>query len=80
QTNRYKELKEHELTIARPIEVLPVPGGPHKIKEGSRFASIADRRKDDLWERRWSCPIMSLIVWGRILSDNGFSLWVFGLG
>ncbi len=52
------------------IVVLPVPGGPHKIIEGTLPCSIAVRKMLPL-PARCSCPTRSSSVSGRILSANG---------
>ena len=58
------------LAIIRAKVVLPLPGGPHKIKlTGSFFATIC--RKMAFSPSNLSCPTTSLSFLGLILSANG---------
>lgn len=56
--------------MAFAIEVLPVPGGPHRMTEGRRPQWIAERRRESP-ARRWSWPTISSSTRGRIRSDSG---------
>ena len=53
--------------------VLPTPGGPHKIMEAGRPASIILRIMP-FGPTRWSCPTYSSSVLGRKRSAKGFDI------
>ena len=53
--------------------VLPTPGGPHKIMEAGRPASIILRIMP-FGPTRWSCPTYSSSVLGRRRSAKGFDI------
>jgi len=54
--------------------VLPVPGGPHKIKEESASLSIINRIGFP-FPKRCSCPKKELRFTGLILSANGIFIF-----
>ena len=56
--------------ITRASVVLPVPGGPHRISDGTRSASIA-RLSTLPGPRMWSCPRIWSSVSGRIRVESG---------
>jgi hypothetical protein len=55
--------------------VLPTPGGPQSIKEGT-FPDLMALNKKELGEERCSCPIRSSNRMGRIRSAKGI-LFIF---
>ncbi len=58
------------VAITRASVVLPVPGGPHRISDGSSFASSA-RRSSFPGPSSCSCPTNSASDVGRIRSASG---------
>lgn len=56
--------------MALAMEVLPVPGGPQKTREGRRSHLIAERRSE-FGASKCSWPTTSFRVLGRIRSDKG---------
>ena len=68
-----------ELGMARAMEVLPVPGGPQRRREGRRWRLMAEWRRE-FGERRWSWPTTSSRVRGRIRSDKGWGGMIMGFG
>ena len=59
--------------------VLPVPGGPEKMSDGMRSASIA-RRSSFPGARMCSCPANSSSVRGRIRLASGAAASAFASG
>ncbi len=61
---------EVALAMMRARVVLPAPGGPQKISDGTRSAAIARRRKPPS-PTTSRCPTTSSSVRGRIRSAKG---------
>ena len=59
--------------MTRAIVVLPTPGGPQKIMDGSWSASIM-RRSTLPGPMRWVCPDTSSRVFGRMRAASGAEL------